>query len=88
MSKYKKLSHAIYYCTYHLVWVPKYRYRVLTGGIKELMERDIRSLSEWLGCEISELSVQVDHVHVVVSIPPKVSVSDYLGEIKWEAAIK
>ena len=88
MSKYKKLSHAIYYCTYHVVWVPKYRYRVLTGGIKELMERDIRGMSEWLGCEIVELNVREDHVHVVVSIPPKVSVSDYMGVIKGKTAIK
>lgn len=88
MSKYKKLSHAIYYCTYHVVWVPKYRYRVLSGGIKEMMERDIRGMSEWLGCEIAELNVREDHVHVVVSIPPKVSVSDYMGVIKGKTAIK
>ncbi len=88
MSKYKKLSHAIYYCTYHVVWVPKYRYRVLSGAIKEMMERDIRGISEWLGFEVTELNVQEDHVHVVVSIPPKVSVSDYMGMIKGKTAIK
>jgi putative transposase len=52
------------------------------------MERDIRAMSEWLGCEIAELNVQMDHVHVVVSIPPKVSVSDYMGVIKGKTAIK
>ena len=66
MSKYKKLSHAIYYCTYHVVWVPNDRYRVLSGAIKEMMERDIRGISEWLGCEVRELNVREDHVHVVV----------------------
>ncbi len=88
MSKYKKLSRAIYYYRYHVVWVPKYRYRVLSGAIKEMMERDIRGISEWLGCEVTELNVQGDHVHVVVSIPPKVSVSDYMGMIKGKTAIK
>ena len=48
MSKYKKLSHAIHYCAYHIVWASKYPYRVLSGGIEELMERDIRRMSEWL----------------------------------------
>jgi putative transposase len=88
MSKYKKLSHAIYYCVYHIVWVPKYRYRVLSGAIKELLERDIRGMSEWLGCEVRELNIQVDHVHMVVSIPPKVSISEYLGTVKGKTAIK
>jgi len=88
MSKYKKLTHAVYYCVYHLVWVPKYRYRVLDGAIKEMLEKDIRGLSEWLGCEVKELSIQMDHVHAIVSIVPKVSVSEYMGTIKGKTAIK
>ncbi len=88
MSKYKKLSHAIYYREYHIIWVPKYRYRVLKGAIKEMGERDIRGISEWLGCEVRELNIQEDPVHVVVSIPPKVSISDYMGTVKGKTAIK
>lgn len=88
MGKYKKLSHAIYYCTYHIVWVPKYRYRVLEGPIKELVDHDIRNVSEWLGSEVVERTIQPDHVHVVVSIPPKVSVSQYVGAVKGKVAIK
>lgn len=53
-----------------------------------MVNEDIRMLGEWLGCEIVELNVQVDHVHVVVSIPPKVSVSTYMGTIKGKIAIK
>ena len=45
-------------------------------------------LSEWLGCEIIELNVRIDHIHVVVSIPPKVSISTYMGTIKGKIAIK
>ena len=67
MSKYRKQSHVVYKCDYHIVWVPKYRFRILTGEVGKLMEKDIRMYSEWLGCEIVELNVQSDHVHVVVS---------------------
>ena len=88
MGKYKKLSHVIYKCDYHIVWVPKYRYRILTGEIGSRVEQDIRLLSEWMGCEIIELNVQHDHIHVVVSIPPKVSLSVYMGTIKGKLAIK
>ena len=88
MSKYKKQSHVVYKCDYHIVWVPKYRFRIMTGEIGKLMDRDIRMYSEWLGCEITELNVQVDHVHVVISIPSKVSVLTYMGTVKGKTAIK
>lgn len=88
MGKYKKLSHVIYKCDYHIVWVPKYRYRILTGEVGKQVDEDIRKLSEWLGCEVKELNVQTDHIHVVVSIPPKVSISVYMGTIKGKIAIK
>ena len=84
----RKLSHVVYDCTYHIVWVPKYRYRILTGAIREQMESDIRMLSEWKEVEVMELSVQADHVHLVCSIPPKVSVSSFLGFLKGKLAIK
>lgn len=88
MSKYKKLSHVIYKCDYHIVWVPKYRYRILTGEVGKRIEEDIRMLSEWLGCDVLELNLQVDHIHVVVGIPPKISISQYMGTIKGKTAIK
>ncbi len=88
MGKYRKLSHVIYKCDYHIVWVPKYRFRVLTGEIKRLAEEDIRMLCEWKKCDIQELSVQSDHIHVVLSIPPKVSVSTLMGILKGKLAIK
>ena len=88
MSKYKKLSHVVYKCDYHIVWVPKYRFRILKGQVKTLIEEDIRILCEWKGCEIEEMSVQIDHIHLVVSIPPKVSVSVLMGTLKGKLAIK
>jgi putative transposase len=88
MSKYRKLTHVVYRCDYHIVFVPKYRFRVLTGAIAELVDRDIRSLSEWREVAVWELSVQSDHVHLVCSIPPKVSVSQFMGLLKGKLAIK
>lgn len=88
MSKYKKQSHVVWKCDYHIVWTPKYRFRVLTGEVKTLIEHDIKMLCEWKGCEVVELNVQPDHVHIVVSIPPKVSVSVLMGTLKGKLAIK
>ena len=88
MSKYKKLSHVIYKCDYHIVWVPKYRFRIMTGQVKHLIEEDIRMLCEWKKCELQEMSVQSNHIHLVLSIPPKVSVSQMMGVLKGKLAIK
>jgi len=88
MSKYKKQSHVVYKCDYHIVWVPKYRFRILTGEIGKTVDTDVRKLSEWMGCEVVELNVQKDHIHIVISIPPKVSVSTYMGTVKGKIAIK
>jgi len=78
----------VYQCTYHVVWVPKYRFRILKGGVKDLLEEDIRMLCSWKEVEVLELSVQEDHVHLVCSIPPKVAVSAFMGFLKGKLAIK
>ena len=88
MSKFKKLSHVIYRCDYHMVWTPKYRFRILEGIVKSQLEKDIGMLIEWIGCEKKELNIQVDHVHLIVSVPPKVSISKLLGILKGKTAIK
>ena len=88
MVKYKRQSHVVWQCNYHIVFCPEYRFRVLTGIVKELVDHNIRMLCEWKGCEIEELSIQADHIHIVVSIPPKVSVSELMGTIKGKLAIK
>ena len=88
MAKYRKASHVIYKCDYHIVWVPKYRFRILKGAIKELVEQDIKMLCEWKGCIIEELNVQEDHIHLLVSIPPRLSISQLMGTLKGKIAIK
>ena len=87
MSRFRKLSQTIWHCQYHIVWVPKYRLRILTGEVAEEVERCIRAFTERLEAEVVELSIQADHVHLLVMIPPKVSVSDYVGTVKGRTAI-
>lgn len=92
MAKYRKASHVVYKCDYHIVWVPKYRFRILKGAIKELVEQDIKTLCDriaerWKGCIIEELNVQEDHVHLLVSVPPKVSISQLMGILKGKIAM-
>jgi len=82
MSKFKKLSHVIYYHVYHIVWTPKYRYKVLDGQVKEFMEETLRSLCEWKNIEILEMNIQKDHVHIILSIAPKMSISQAMGIFK------
>ena len=88
MSNFKKLSHVIYRCTYHIVWTPKYRYRVLEGLVKEQLLNDIPMLLEWKSSEMIEINIQKDHVHLIVSVPPKISISQLMGTLKGKTAIK
>ena len=88
MGKYKQQSHVVWRCTYHIVWCPKYRFRILTGIVKELVVNDIKMLCQWKECEVEELSVQPDHIHLIVSMPPKVSVSELIGLLKGKLVIK
>ena len=88
MSRYKMLSHTIWHCQYHVIWTPKYRYRILTGVIKTEVERCIRMFAEQLSCEIIELNIQPDHIHVIIMVPPKISISEAIGTIKGRCAIR
>lgn len=88
MSRFLKLSQTIWHCQYHLVWVTKYRYRVLSGEIAREVENCIRAFSDQKGCRIIEMNVQIDHVHLLAMVPPKISISDYMGMIKGRTAIR
>ena len=77
MSRFRKLSQTIWHCQYHIIWTPKYRYRILSGDLAQDVDNCIRGFSDRLDCEITELNVQADHVHVLAMVPPKVSISDY-----------
>ncbi len=88
MSRFRKLSQSLWHLQYHIVWCPKYRYRIFKGKIKEDTEECIKAFSEIQKCEIIELNVQLDHVHLLVMIPPKISVSNYVGTVKGRTAIR
>ena len=75
MSRFKKLAHALWECKYHLVWCPKYRFRILEGELSESMREILLQLFEWREIEMLEMSIQLEHIHLVLSIPPKYSVS-------------
>jgi len=89
MSKFKKLSHTIYECKYHIVFCPKYRYKILKNAIAEYCKHEIYKLCNQKDLvEILELNIQPDHVHLVISIPPKYSVSSLMGFLKGKLALR
>ena len=90
MNQFKKLSHAVWQCKYHVVWCPKYRFRILKGEIGQSIRapRFIRQLCDWRRIEIVEGSVQINHIHLILSIPPKYSVSEAIGFLKGKSATK
>ncbi len=88
MSRFRKLSQTIWHSQYHITWTPKYRYRILEGQIASEAENYIRAFSDQQKCEIVEMNIQGDHVHLVVMVPPKLAISDYLGIIKGRSAIR
>ena len=83
-----KLSgHAAYRTEYHIVWIPKYRHRILNPGIKGYLERLFPKVMEGLpGCEIVKYNIQSDHIHMVMVIPPKYAVSSVVGKIKGKTS--
>jgi len=68
--------------------VPKYRYRVLHGAVKEAAVIGIMAICGYAGCEVVELNVQPDHIHLVLMIPPKLSISDLMGRLKGQLSMK
>jgi REP-associated tyrosine transposase len=88
MSRFDKLSHVLWHCQYHIIWVPKYRYRVLTGAVGREVFDCIQIYSSRLGCQVIELNVQADHVHLLIKVPPKQSISNLMGAVKGRAAIR
>ena len=87
--EFKKLSHSVYECKYHVVFCPKYRYRILSGDIGEYVQQQIYSLCrQKADVEVLELNVQADHVHIVLSIPPKYAVSNVMVCLKGKLALR
>ena len=87
MRRLKKLSHTVYECKYHVVWCPKYRFRVMDGRIRYFVRDALRRLCSWKKIEIIEGNVQKDHIHLVLDIAPNKSVSSTVGYLKGKSAI-
>jgi putative transposase len=89
VTRFKKLSHSIYECKYHIVFCPKYRYRIFNNEVAEYTRQQIYALCQQKELvEVLELNVQADHVHLIVSIPPKYAVSAVMGYLKGKLAIR
>ena len=80
-------GHSVYRTEYHIVWIAKYRYRILNPGVKAYLAKLLPIvIKEIPGCEAIEFNIQVDHIHMVMIIPPKYSVSEVVGKIKGVTA--
>ena len=81
------LTHTTWECKYHLVFAPKYRRQVIYGKIKTDVGRILRELCERKGIEIIEAECCTDHIHMLVRIPPKYSVSEIMGFLKGKSSL-
>ena len=87
MERYESLQHSKWECKYHVVWIPKCRKKVLYGQLRKELGRVLRELAMQKESEVIEGTLRTDHVHMVVSIPPKYSVSQVVGYVKGKSAI-
>ena len=84
---YESLKHSRWECKYHVVFIPKYRKKKLFGELKQYMGELFRELAKQKECRIEEGHLMIDHVHMLISIPPKYSVAQVIGFIKGKSAI-
>ena len=81
------IAHTKWNCIYHIVFIPKYRRKALYGQMRVDMREILKKLCEYKQIEILEGSVKADHVHMCVKIPPKMSVSEFMGYLKGKSAL-
>lgn len=88
MREWQSQSHVRWYCRYHIVFVPKYRKKVLFGQLRKGIGQILRGLCRQHGVELVEGHALADHVHMCLSIPPKFSVANTVGFLKGKSAIQ
>ena len=81
------LAHTTWNCKYHIVFAPKYRRQIIYGKLKADIGKILRTLSERKGVTIHEAEACPDHIHMLVSIPPKISVADFMGYLKGKSSL-
>ena len=87
MTDIKSLSHSKWRCQYHIVFAPKYRRQEIYGKLKADIGKILRQLSEQKGVEIIQAEACPDHIHMLVSIPPSISVAQYVGYLKGKSSL-
>ena len=87
MDSAQSLSHTKWDCKYHVVWIPKCRQKVLYSKLRQHLGTLLKDLARQQGCEILEGHLRPDHIHILISIPPKYAVSKVMGFIKGKSAI-
>jgi len=86
LNKYKRQSHVVYDCRYHIVWVTKYRFQIIDKEIEIALKWNIKNVCDWKDIEILEGTIKPEHVHLYLQIPPKYSISDVMQWIKGKSA--
>jgi putative transposase len=83
----ESLAHTKWLCKYHIVFTPKYRRKIIYKQIRADIQQIIRDLCKWKGVEILEGHMMPDHIHLLLSIPPKYSISSFMGYLKGKSAM-
>ena len=83
----ESLAHTKWLCKYHIVFCPKYRRKIIYNKLRKDIQQIIRDLCKWKGVEILEGHMMHDHIHLLLSIPPKTSVSAFMGYLKGKSAM-
>ncbi len=83
----KSLAHTQWNCKYHIVFTPKYRRQAIYGKLKADIGRILRKLCDNKGVEVLEATACIDHIHMVVMIPPKLSISSFMGYLKGKSSL-
>ncbi len=86
LNDINSLSHTKWNCKYHIVFAPKYRRKVFYSQKKREIGKILRQLCEWKGVKILEAEVCLDHIHMLVEIPPKMAVSSFMGYLKGKSS--
>ena len=86
-NKANSLSHTKWMCKYHVVFTPKYRRKIIYAQYRESLIEIFQRLCSFKGVEIIEGHMMIDHVHLLLSIPPRIAVSDFMGHLKGKSAL-
>ena len=87
LRQWRSQSHVRWYCRYHVVIVPKYRRKVMYGGVRKVIGGLIKEVCTRYGVEVVEGHVMPDHVHLCIELSPKYSVSEFIGKLKGKTTI-